>query len=234
MNSLVFACNNQPMTTSRKIADYFGKAHRSVMIAIRNLETPSEFNLHNYVQITFLDDKGREYPEYQITRDGFMLLVMGFTGKKAIDAKLSFLAAFNAMEKRLRNQSESTGWKQARLQLKESRADLTDAVKSFVEYAEKNGSKNAPMYYANITKMEYSALEMIEKGGKIPDGFRDTLDRMQIAFLTAAEQVARNSLLEGIRLQMHYKEIYVFAKQAVERYASAIKIPQIEPPKDAA
>lgn len=231
MNGLVEISNKTPVTTSRKVADYFGKAHRDVLKAIRNLDSPEEFNLRHYAQITFTDDKGREYPEFSITRDGFMILVMGFTGKKAMAAKLAFLDAFNAMESKLRRQVDADGWKQARLQLKDSRKDLTDAVADFVEYATGQGSSNARMYFANITKMEYSALELIEKGGKIPDHFRDTLDRMQIAFLTAAEQVARNALTEGMRQKMHYKEIYVFAKQRVELYASAIKMPLIGGPQ---
>ena len=75
-------------------------------------------------------------------------------------------------------------WKQARLQSKQARRSFTDVVKEFVQYATEQGSKSGSMYYMSITKMEYAALELTEKGQKAPKDFRETLDCMDLCFFS--------------------------------------------------
>lgn len=89
-------------TTSRIIAAKFEKQHKDVLRAIRNLECSEDFNQRNFAPVEYLDAKGEARTEYGITRDGFSYLVMGFTGKEAAAWKERFIAAFNAMEKRLK------------------------------------------------------------------------------------------------------------------------------------
>ena len=223
MTSLVSIGTDRDIrTTSRIVAQVFGKAHRDVLRAIRNLETPEEFNLRNFAQIEFKDGKGRTFPEYTMTRDGFMFLVMGFTGAKAVGVKLKFIEAFNAMEAKLAKQDDQVEWKMARLQGKAIRSVLTDTLQNFVTYAKAQGSENAERYYGSITLMEYKALSLIEKGAKVGRNFRDTLDGMQIATLTVAENVARQAIQRGMDQCMHYKDIYQTAKMGVERLADAV------------
>lgn len=62
---------------------------------------PEKFTAHNFVVSNYLDETGRSLPMYIIYRDGFMLLVMGYTGKKALAIKLAYIEAFNAMEEEL-------------------------------------------------------------------------------------------------------------------------------------
>lgn len=209
-------------TTSRIVAQVFGKEHRNVLQSIRKLETPDEFNLLNFEQIEFKDDKGRTFPEYTMTRDGFMFLVMGFTGAKAVGMKLKFIEAFNAMEAKLAKQNDQVEWKVARLQGKAIRSVLTDTLQEFVQYAKAQNSENAERYYGSITLMEYKALSLIEKGAKVGKNFRDTLDGMQVATLTVAENVARQAIQRGMTQKMHYKEIYQMAKMDVERLADVV------------
>lgn len=85
MNELVkINENNQPTTTSKIIADTFHKVHRDVIRAINNLNIPEDFRIRNFAQSKFKADNvnGVEYECYEITRDGFTLLAMGFTGKR--------------------------------------------------------------------------------------------------------------------------------------------------------
>lgn len=89
-------------TTSRIISERFGKNHRDVLRAIRNLECSEEFNVRNFAPVEYLDTKGEARTEYAITRDGFTFLAMGFTGKEAAAWKERFISAFNAMEQRLK------------------------------------------------------------------------------------------------------------------------------------
>lgn len=92
------------MTTSQNIAEVFGKRHDNVLRAIDNLvkDLPSEWGVLNFEEGVEADQQnGQEYRYFNITRDGFVMLVMGFTGKKATEFKLAYIEAFNAMEKKL-------------------------------------------------------------------------------------------------------------------------------------
>jgi Rha family phage regulatory protein len=91
----------QITTTSLQIAEHFGKQHKTVLRAIRNLDAPAEFTERNFAPSDFQDSTGRSLPMFRITRDGFTLLAMGFTGKEAMQWKLAYLAAFNHMESEL-------------------------------------------------------------------------------------------------------------------------------------
>ena len=93
------------------MAERFGKRHGDVLRAIRNLETPSEFNERNFASVEYLDEKGESRPMYLITRDGFAILAMGFTGKEAALWKVRFLSAFNDMADQLRS-SQMNLWRQ--------------------------------------------------------------------------------------------------------------------------
>lgn len=86
------------------VAQAFEKEHKDVLKAISNLECSKEFNERNFAPVEYKDAKGEMRPAYQLTRDGFSFLAMGFTGKKAAAWKEKFLEAFNTMEKALRRQ----------------------------------------------------------------------------------------------------------------------------------
>ena len=96
-------------TNSRIIAEKFEKEHRNVARDIRNLiEANPEWGMLNFEQTPYVDPQnGQTYQMYEMTRDGYSMLVMGFTGKKAMEWKIKFLAAFNAMELQLRAQSQA-------------------------------------------------------------------------------------------------------------------------------
>lgn len=74
-------------TTSRKVAEHFGRAHRDVLTAIRNLKCSDKFHKANFLLSEFQDDKGRGFPEYVIQQDGYLLLVMNFTNAKSTKFK---------------------------------------------------------------------------------------------------------------------------------------------------
>lgn len=108
MDELVFkGQNDQILTNSLLVAEKFGKEHQHVLRDVRSLidgvsnlgDTPM------FVETTYINEQnGQEYPMFVMNRDGFTLLVMGYTGKKALRFKLDYIAAFNAMEKQLKEQ----------------------------------------------------------------------------------------------------------------------------------
>ena len=99
--------DGQPTATSLQVAEHFGKRHGDVIRAIRNLGCSDGYRERNFA-LTINRVPGpkgalRDEPMYHITRDGFALLAMGFTGKEAMRWKEAYIAAFNAMEARLKN-----------------------------------------------------------------------------------------------------------------------------------
>jgi Rha family phage regulatory protein len=212
---------DQARVSSRVVAEKFGKEHRHVLRAIRNLGITEEFRVCNFGQSNYLNKQGKNIDEIMMTRDGFSILAMGFTGPEAMRWKIDFINAFNAMEKALLRTIKSETWARARIQGKEVRNELTDAIQDLIEYATAQGSKNAKMYYANITNMEYKALKLLEQGSKIGENFRDTLDKFEINALFMAEQIAQHWINEGMKQGLHYKEIYQLAKMKVEQYTKS-------------
>lgn len=92
------------VTTSLKVAEHFEKQHKDVIRAIENLLKDQDvFNRRNFTLVDYADSKGESRPMYEMDRDGFSLLAMGFTGKKALQFKLSYIDAFNKAEQMLSN-----------------------------------------------------------------------------------------------------------------------------------
>ncbi|MDL2315631.1 Rha family transcriptional regulator [Desulfovibrio sp. OttesenSCG-928-A18] len=92
-----------PRVSSLDVARHFEKDHADVLKAIRKIisECPPNFNEGNFSGVEYSDAKGETRPAYALTRDGFALLAMGFTGKRALEWKIKYIEAFNAMEKAL-------------------------------------------------------------------------------------------------------------------------------------
>ena len=105
---LVLCADGQPITTSRKVADAFGKRHSDVLRAIDRLQCSDEFNERNFAFSYENNDLANGKPERvcRITRDGMAYLVMGFTGKKAAEFKVAYINAFNWMADMLRQRAE--------------------------------------------------------------------------------------------------------------------------------
>lgn len=106
--SAVFVRDGVIYTTSQAVADAFEKQHRDVLRSIDHLiEQEPSLALRNFAQGVYtLPETGQQqHRSYDLTRDGFVLLAMGFTGAKALQFKLAVLAAFNRMEAELQTRS---------------------------------------------------------------------------------------------------------------------------------
>lgn len=119
-----------PVTTSRVVAEQFGKQHKHILRDIEALisqlrsepstsSTESRFGLstaafaeENFLLTTYRDSTGRELPMYLLTRDGFTLLAMGFTGARAVQFKVAYINAFNRMERLISGGIRSSTMKQ--------------------------------------------------------------------------------------------------------------------------
>jgi Rha family phage regulatory protein len=96
------------VVSSKQVADSFGKVHRDVMRAIKMLDCSDDFRARNFAQSSYTSMQNKELDCYNMTRDGFAFLAMGFTGKEAAKWKEAYIAAFNAMEAEIRRRDEST------------------------------------------------------------------------------------------------------------------------------
>lgn len=95
--------NKAEMTvvSSLDVADTFGREHKNVLRDIRELECSDEFRRLNFEQSEYMNEQNHRQPMFYMTRDGFTILVMGYTGEKAMRFKEAYIKQFNAMEKAL-------------------------------------------------------------------------------------------------------------------------------------
>lgn len=93
--------DGQLTTTSRDIAEVFGRLHKDVLERIRKLDCSKEFSERNFPLAEYIDAQGKSRTEYRVTRDGFSFLCMGFTGAKAAQWKERYIATFNEMAAKL-------------------------------------------------------------------------------------------------------------------------------------
>lgn len=101
MNEIILSTQNgEPVVSSREVAKNFGKEHKDTLESIRQILV-AENSATKFFHESSFEYRGRQFPEYFMNRDGFTLLAMGFTGKAALEWKLKYIAAFNAMEKKL-------------------------------------------------------------------------------------------------------------------------------------
>lgn len=91
--------------TSREVAEKFNKDHKHVLRDIKNLIVQNWTVKNMFEEKEYLSERGRKYPEYEMNRDGYSLLVMGFTGIEALEWKVKFIEAFNKMEDHIRKQN---------------------------------------------------------------------------------------------------------------------------------
>ncbi|HGW5898018.1 TPA: Rha family transcriptional regulator [Pseudomonas aeruginosa] len=96
----------KPTTTSLDVAKHFRKRHDNVLRDIKNLECPEDFALLNFEECSRTGANNRPEPYVRMTRDGFTLLCMGFTGKEAMHWKVAYINAFNKMEQAIIEQPE--------------------------------------------------------------------------------------------------------------------------------
>lgn len=219
-NKLVFTKKDEVWSDSLIFAENFNIAHKHVLDKIKKLTAELPTVKKIFIEVDYTNERNRTYKKYIMNRDGYMFLVMNVNTTKANDIKLKFIEAFNTMEKALLNQN-NVSWIETRQFSIESRKEETDVIKKFVEYATKQGSKNAKFYYSNITKASYKALELLDQNKTTP--IRDMLNIKDLLMLSTGEERVAETLEEGMEQELHYKEIYQLAKQRLEEICNIMK-----------
>lgn len=126
--SLVTVINNKIVVSSRQVAKNFEKEHKHVLEDISKYIKAENSAMTDWFCKTYYQaGTGKKYPMYYMTRDGFSLLVMGFTGKKALAWKVKYIKAFNAMEKMIKSNYKLP--------------DFTNPVEAAIEWAKQYKEK---------------------------------------------------------------------------------------------
>lgn len=209
MEELVFLKNEDALTDSLIVAEAFGKEHAKVMRTIDSLVESLAKNGERskmFIQTKRKAADGQFHRMYYMNRDGFSLLVMGFTGKKALQWKLKYIDAFNKMESVIRQKSTSA-WVETRQYGKLTRKAETDTIQKLVEYAKEQGSTHSDKLYLTYTKLANSMAGITK---------RDESTTEQLNALSLMENIILHVIDMGILAQKHYKEIYKDCKARME------------------
>ena len=130
------------IVSSRKIADVFSKRHFIVLRDIDNLinKASDNFTDNNFVCSKYKDKSGKSNREYLLTKDGCVMLVMGYTGEKAMQFKEEYIKQFNQMEELIKNRHFT----------KIEYEPMTDAIK---EFREEQGKEPKWYHFSNEADM---------------------------------------------------------------------------------
>lgn len=103
VNSVEFVSidGGEPRTTTLAVAKKFGKRHTEVLRAARNIDCSDDFRQRNFASADYIDAQGKKRQMFSMTKDGFVFLVMGFTGKAAAEFKEWYINEFNRMADKL-------------------------------------------------------------------------------------------------------------------------------------
>ena len=154
-SDMVMAIQGKAFTTSLKIASYFAKRHDNVMRKIRQVksECPQEFALLNFEEADFIDKNGDVQPMFKLTKDGYMLVVMGFTGATAMAIKVHYIQAFNWMADQLIRWNEMGEQVQHRHALKVAKSEVKARIGSKLMNARKKEKKALAIEFEQILSL---------------------------------------------------------------------------------
>lgn len=207
------------VTSSLKVAEKFGKAHKDVLESIREILAAENSATKLFYEDTY-KNRGKDYPMFYMNRDGFSLLVMGFTGKEALKWKLEYIQAFNEMEKELKRlYEERKQWEIERAKGILTRHILTDTIKNIIP-----DSPHKRFIYPNYTKLIYKTLfnmnmnQLREKYGiKSNESVRDYLTADELAEVETLERLISSLINYG----WGYEQVKSFVlENATKRIAS--------------
>lgn len=240
MNDLIelglFTKHGKVLVSSRIIANNFSKDHANILKTIEG-ETrkgkhikglydgilQSSGNPRGYfITSQYKDNKGEMRKEYLLTRDGFALLVMGFTGQKALEWKLKYINAFNKMEAFIKEKL-STEWLKTRKNGKMIRRNEGDSLSKLLIYAINSGSKT---YEKTPNRLYTQYTNLVNKAVGIKTGQREQATRKVLDTIAFLEDMIQHTILEEIEKGTEYHQIYRICKDRVNQIMQYAYLPK--------
>lgn len=231
MNDLVVLVNNKPLVSTFLLFEKMGyKEHRVLKRVIADhINAFEEVGFLHLERQKPIDKKGgRPVESYLLTEDQFVILVLlAKNTPESVGLKLRVAKEFRRLKSIVANivsQQRDPNWQNVRSDGKIAYKQKTDVIKSFVEYATLQGSKSASMYYRNLAKMENKALFLIEQKYS---NLREILTIKQLMQVCTADDVIEKALIDGMKENLPYKEIYKLAKERIVSFAAIIGKSQV-------
>lgn len=229
MQGDLLVLENKVYMTSRELARLTGKEHRNILRDIRGILENSELSFLNsrgiesyFIKKTYkIGDQKRNYTEYLLTKDGFILYMFNIKGYN--EFKIKYIEEFNRMENYIREleiskiYKENTEWLVTRKQGKLIRRNETDILADFILYAKEQGSRTPEKYYMNYTKL-------VNKQVGINSGMRDKVNIMILNHIMNLENIILSTVKSGIVNKQYYKDIYKECKSKCEQYTELLQL----------
>lgn len=208
------------VVTSRQVAEDFEKQHKHVLEAIENIKAENSAVTKMFIESSYKAGTGKNYKEYLLTRDGFSLLVMGFTGSRALEWKLKYIEAFNKMENKLQEIKQLSPMELMELQfkvLKEQEEKIVQ-VESKVDKLE----EDMPLFQVDCKELQAvvrrKGIEVLS--GKDSQAYKDNSLRGKVYAdiqhqikrefgVSRYEAIKRSQLNKAIEIVNEYKVPYV-------------------------
>lgn len=213
MNDLVMIKSDEVYTTSEIIAEGAEVNYRSVQRLIEKYENDlSEFGRVRF-QITPFETNGgiQNKKLYYLNEEQAALIITYLKNTEVVRRfKKELVRQFFAMRKFIMER-QSAQWQTARQQSKLTRSAETDILQQLVEYAKRQGSRNADKLYMVYTKLVNRTLGIQN---------RDTATVQQLNFLSLLENILLHVVEDGMRQELPYKQIYTLCKNHMNQFAS--------------
>ncbi len=219
------------IVTSENIAAVFSKRHNDVGNRIKKIISRLEsrgrnparyFSYRNYV-----GKDGKEHDSWEISRLGFDLLVLGFTGEDAFEYRVQYVEKFHHNQNILIQQQINYAlpeWREERTFGKQSRRTFTDSIKLLQSYAKARGSNGYSHFYTIYTSLIYKALFTWDSEYKFN---RDDCTIQQIDDIQTAEGYCADIIKRGMLEEYPYKEIFQKCKKAVFEIADVVEVSEV-------
>lgn len=209
--------SNQPLTNSKLVAEVFGKEHKHVREAIKKLLTTAENSTvrQMFSESTYLNEQNKEQPMFIMNQDGFTLLAMGFNGKKAMEFKLKYIEAFNAMKRQIEQSNPSVPQNYL-----EALKSLVNAEEEKQQLALENKKQQEQILTISKTNMELGnkITEMLPKVSYYDKILQSnaTMTVTQIAQDYGMSAMRLNKELESMRIQHKVRGQWILFAQFLE------------------
>jgi len=209
---------------SRELAKQFGKEHKDVLRKIeKEIEIFGGSELRHQINTLFIEsdygNRGKRYPRYKLTFEGFQQIALSFTGKKATMNRYKFIKVFMELLRNVERdklaaiaQSNDAYWLQVREEGKEVRKELTQVIKDTVVHyrMEVEGKMNDGRYYQHFTRIIYESMGITLPKGANP---RDVLNNKQVVELEMLEKRVIKLIEKYHGQGVHYKEYFHIIKE---------------------
>ena len=193
--------NDKSYVSSRELALAFDKRHADVMRDIKDRVIPyisDDFNQRNFTPVKYKDKKGESRPEYLLTFDGFSIVAMGYTGKRAMEFKEAYIQAFNAMKDLITT----------RILSKEGYKEMTDAIKDYIANDWREYAKEANMINNIVLGMTSKESREVH-GLKKNESIRDSAVTEKLTELDKAQRLNGQLISANI---LHEERIDIISK----------------------